>query len=153
MIVKVEEEEECPYCHKSTEIAHIRTPELVVCQCDSCQKVWMIFKDKRERMIRFKEEGPDTLDENFLCPICWRILEPNYESWYMECKDPTCGYSKRLFGLSLPQRKIKHRYLELKKLVFDYAYKDEVPPQEVTLEYSELRTKYEEVKKLDIFND
>ena len=146
-------EEKCPYCNQMTRIAHIKTPNLEVCQCGNCQKVWMIFKDQRERMIRFKEKGPDTLDEDLLCPTCWRVLEPNYESWYMECSDPTCGYTKRLPGLDLHQREVKHRYLDLRKTVFDCSSRDEAPPQEIAEEYSRLRIKYSEISRLDTFND
>lgn len=140
---------ECPYCNQSTQIAHIDTPNLEIYQCGSCQKVWMIFRTKRERMIRFKESGPDTNDENLLCPICWRVLEANYQSWHMECQDPTCGYSLRLSDLSMPQKEIKKRYLDLRSVIFEHASKHTTPPSEVMEEYHELKAEYNKIKKYD----
>ena len=140
---------ECSYCNQSTQIAHIDTPNLEICQCGSCQKVWMIFRGKRERMIRFKEHGPDTNDENQLCPVCWRVLEPNYQAWQLECKDPTCGYSKRLLDLSVKQKEARKRYLELRTIVFGYVAEKKSPPTEITDEYNELKEHYSKVKKFD----
>jgi len=148
VIVKVAEER-CPYCNQQTEIAHIETPGLVVCQCSSCQKVWKIFRNQRQRMIRFKENGPDTEDENLLCPICWRTLEVDYDKWVKFCPDPTCAYSVRLLGLSKQEREIKAKYLELRNIIFECKSEGKIPPDGVTTEYSKLKDMYYKVKRHD----
>lgn len=149
MIVKVHLDEICPYCHQSAEIVHIRTSELVVCQCDSCQRVWMIFREETNRMIRLTENGPDTNDENMLCPRCWRILEPNRETWQLECKDPTCGYSSRLPDLSPTQRETRKGYLKLRQEVFKIGLDGEIPPMDLIKELERLRSDYSKVKRYD----
>lgn len=140
---------ECPYCHQTTEIAHINTPDLEICQCGQCQKVWMVFEGKVERMLRSLEYGPDTDDENNLCPYCYRLLQPDYEGWRMVCKDPTCGYSRKLPGLSPQQEKNKKEYLGLRTTIFGYSSKGEIPPVEITNRYNELKAQYNKVKQYE----
>ena len=139
---------ECPYCQEHTNIGRMETTNLHILQCGLCQKVWMVLHGKRDRMIRMKF-APETFEENKLCPVCWRILRTNYDQWVVECLDPTCGYSKRLPGLSKEQREIKRRYLEFRDSVFA---KDEVSEKDAE-ELSRLREAYNSIKKYDIYDD
>ena len=140
---------ECLYCHQTTEIAHIETPNLEIYQCGECQKVWMMFEDQIDRMLRSLEKGPDTDDENNLCPYCYRILQPDYEDWKMVCKDPTCGYSRKLPGLSPQQEKDKKEYLDLRTTIFKYTSKGETPPAKTTVRYNKLKAQYERVRQYE----
>ena len=139
---------ECHCCHQITEVGCIETENLHIYQCSSCQKVWKRFQGKLERMIRYKEEGPDTFDEVLCCPICWRELQPNYDLWSIVCIDPTCGYSKRIPGLSREQEKIKLKYSDLRHQVFSYASKGEVP-EDLAREYERVKVQFNGIKHYD----
>ena len=152
-IVNVEViEEECPYCHQLTKIGCIETQvifKLRIYQCGHCQWVWKIFEGKTDRMIRCKEDGPQTDNEYLLCPTCWKTLEPDYEKWAVVCRDPTCGYSRRLPGLNKAQRETKDKYFALRHETFNYASKGEAIPEPIVAEYSELKREWGKIKKFD----
>jgi len=100
-------------------------------------------------MIRIKENGPETFEEALLCPRCWRELTPDYTTWSIKCIDPTCGYSKRIPGLSREQEQVKLKYQELKVQMFSLAREGKEVPDILLDEYKDFKERYNEIKKYD----
>ena len=143
-------EDECPYCHIKTTIGCMETENLCILQCGKCQWVWKLFQGKAERMIRMKESGPDTYEEELLCPRCWRKLKPDYTTWSIRCDDPTCGYSKRIPGLSREQEALKAAYFKVRQEVFALTSENGEVPEALLDTYKTLKERYNtEVKKYD----
>ena len=67
----------------------------------------------------------------------------------MVCRDPTCGYSRRLEDLSPQEQEIKKEYFRLRTMLFEYASTVIAPPTEVVIEYNILKVKYNKIKHYD----
>lgn len=86
--------------------------------CKSCSSVRRISDDEDAGKMIDKMERPATQNDFTLCPSCWRELQLNKDNWMLECRNPVCGYSKRMPGLSPEQRELKKEYLALRDSIY-----------------------------------
>ena len=138
----------CPFCKSEAIVGFIETPKITICICEGCHACWEILKGKVDRLIRLKYL-PETDNEFSLCPYCWREMQPDYESWYVICPDPICGYEKKLPGISTAQGKLRAEYAGIREEVFKLARVGAEIPPDKQQELKRLRDEYGEFSKYD----